>query len=452
MKRYKIYLIGLIFLLNFSFSHQGTNINVSNQDDKADRNIVPLLTASNSVAYGWYRTWGGSSYDSARGVAADSSGNVLLAGFTESFGVGGRAMILVKYNGNGVQQWSRIWGGSIGDDGYGVTVDSSGSIYLAGETSSFGVGGRDMILVKYDGNGVQQWNYTWGGSSYDSARGVAADSSGNVLLAGGTQSFGAGSYDMVLVKYDGNGIQQLNRTWGGGSSDNAYGVAVDSSGNIYLAGFTESFGAGDSDMVLVKYDGNGEQQWNRTWGGGSRDDAYGVAVDSSGNIYLAGETYSFGAGDSDMVLVKYDGNGIQQWNHTWGGDRSDDAYGVAVDSSGNIFLAGYTWNFGVEIVDMVLVKYDGSGEQQWNRTWGGDSWDIGLGVVVDSSGNIYLAGETHSFGVGSSDMVLVKLVDNESLERPPPDSVIMIVIIVSIVSVVGISIVITFFIKKFRNN
>ena len=452
MKRYKIYLVGFILLLCLSFTLPGTNINVNKQDDKADKNIVPLLTESNSVKYEWNRTWGGGDSDFAQGVATDSSGNIFLAGYTESFGAGGRDMILVKYDGNGVQQWNRTWGGGDSDSGWGVVTDSLGNTYLAGHTWNFGAGYYDMVLVKYDGNGLQQWNYTWGGNKSDYCYGVAVDSSGNIILAGSTSSFGAGSSDMVLVKHDENGVLQWNRTWGGGEIDDAYGVTVDSSGNIYLAGGTYSFGAGEYDMVLVKYDGNGVQQWNRTWGGTSDDNGYGVAVDSSSNIYLAGRTYSFGSGSSDMVLVKYDGNGVQQWNRTWGGDSIDRGNEVAVDSLGNIFLAGYTSSFVAGISDMVLVKYDGIGVQQWNYTWGGDSWDHGFGMVVDSSGNIYLAGGTYSFGVGSSDMVLVKLVDNDSLERPPPDNIIMIVIIVSIVSVVGVGIAITFFIRKFKNN
>jgi len=303
-----------------------------------------------------------------------------------------------------------------------------------------------MVLVKYDGNGVQQWYRTWGGDNSDRGRGVVVDSSGNIYLAGYTQSFGAGYDDMVLVKYDRNGVEQWYRTWGGVWSDYGYGVAVDSSGNVYLVGFTWSFGEGSYDMVLVKYDGNGVQQWNRTWGGWSADQSYGVAVDSSGNIYLAGYTYSFGAGSFDMVIVKYNGNGVEQWYRTWGGNDEDEGYRVVVNSTDNIYLVGSTWSFGMGDGDMVLVKYDGNGVQQWSRTWGGVNLDYGRGTAVDSSDNIYLAGSTTSFGAGGYDMVLVKLVVSD---RPPSDNIISyVIIVVSITSLVGIAIVITFFIRK----
>jgi len=253
---------------------------------------------------------------------------------------------------------------------------------------------------------------------------------------------------MVLVKYDGNGVQQWNRTWGGTMYEWGKDIAVDSLDNVYLAGSTESFGAGYDDMVLVKYDGNGLQQWNCTWGGANSDYDNGVAVDSLDNVYLVGETYSFGAGESDMVLVKYDGNGTQKWNYTWGGDDYDDGWGVAVGSLDNVYVTGSTRSFGAGERDMVLVKYDENGTQQWYHTWGGGDYEESFGVAVDSLDNVYLAGSTDSFGAGNFDMVLVKYVN---VERPPSDEFIMIVIIImSIASVVGVGIAITYLIRKRR--
>jgi len=408
MKNRKTFLMGLISILYFCSIVSGLNTFSNEQDDKDNKNIVPLLSASNSVVIKWNRTWGGIDGDYGMGVAVDSSDNVYLAGQTDSFGAGGYDMVLVKYDSSGGQQWNRTWGGIDGDYGEGVAVDSSDNVYLAGVTS-FGAGGYDMVLVKYDSSGGQQWNRTWGGSLFDFGMGVAVDSSDNVYLAGQTYSFGAGDYDMVLVKYDSSGGQQWNRTWGGSNWDSGMGVAVDSSDNVYLAGNTESYGAGWDDMVLVKYDSSGGQQWNRTWGGGNRDYGWEVAVDSSDNVYLAGGTGCFGAGSVDMVLVKYDSSGGQQWNRTWGGSNWDSGSGVAVDSSDNVYLAGTTGSFDLGWDDMVLVKYDSSGGQQWNRTWGGSIYfDSGEGVAVDSSDNVYLAGGTGSFGAGSGDMVLVK--------------------------------------------
>ena len=359
MKSRNCFFVALILILNSFFIVQGFNIFSNEQDDKDDKNIAPLSSMSNSGMQHWNRTWGGINEDYGRGVAVDSSDNIYIAGEMGNFVPPGyRAMVLVKYNSSGVQQWSRTWGGINEDYGSGVAVDSSENVYVSGGTYSFGAGSGDIVLVKYNSSGVQQWSRTWGGIDEDIGRGVAVDSSDNVFLAGITKSFGVGSWDIVLVKYDSSGVQQWNRTWGGIDDDFGRGVAVDSSDNVYVSGGTKSFGAGSWDTVLVKYDSSGVQQWNRTWGGIEEDFSRGVVVDSSDNVFLVGDTISFGPEYLEIVLVKYDSSGVQQWYRTWGGINGDIGSGVAVDSSDNVYVSGSTLNFGVIGWDIVLVKFD----------------------------------------------------------------------------------------------
>ena len=404
MRIIKIYLIGCMLILSFSVLLIGTTFISNVQDKKGISNVFSILATRDSFECKWNRTWGGNNTDWSRETVVDSSHNVYLAGFTWSFGAGYADMCLVKYDGNGMQQWNRTWGGTSFDYGNGVAVDLSDNVYLAGYTSSFGEGYNDMILVKYDGNGEQQWNRTWGDANPNFCNAVVVDSSGNVYITGHTEG------DIILVKYDGNGMQQWNCTWDDGDEDYGRGMAVDLSGNIYIAGENGYLGVGGEmfDMILVKYDGNGVQQWNRTWGGADYDTSDGVAVDSSGNVYLAGRTESFGVGVNDMALVKYNGEGIQQWNRTWGDANPNFCNAVAVDSSGNAYLVGGSGNYGLGNGNMALVKYDGNGVLQWNYTWGGDNNDCGYGIAVDSSDSVYLAGGTESFGAGVEDMFLVK--------------------------------------------
>lgn len=411
-KNKKIYILVIILILNFVFLLHGTNINSNKCNDKNKNVDLSSPITNESVKYKWNCTWGGLSSDEGHAVAVDSLGYIYVVGYTGSFGAGGYDMVVVKYDGNGVQQWNQTCGKSNTDECYGVTIDSLDNIYLAGYIEISGPGTSDMVVVKYDRNGVQQWNRTWGGVNDDDGYGVTVDSLGNVYLAGCTLSFGAGETDMALVKYNGNGVQQWNRTWGGTEFDCCFGIAVDSLGNVYLAGHTSSFSAGpaDIDMVLVKFDENGVQQWYCTWNGGSDDIGQAVAVDSSNNVYLAGytsvwETVGFAW---DLVVVKYDENGIQQWNQTWGGAVSDYGSGITVDPSGAVYCAGTTRSFGAGERDLVLVKLNGNGVLQWNYTWGGSQYDYGYGVALDELGNIYLTGTTTNFGVGWNDMVLVK--------------------------------------------
>ena len=358
-KRTVVFLIPFLMLTSLSSILLSVREAHNEQDDKNNKNNVPLLSASNSVAIEWNRTWGGSEDDS----------------------------------------------------GSSVTVDSFNNVYLAGGTESFGAGLADMVLVKWNSSGVQLWNRTWGGNEADFGSSVAVDSFNNVYLAGGTNSFGAGSQDMVLVKYDSSGEQQWNHTWGGSEDEGVYGmeVAVDSLNNVYLAGGTHSFGAGSQDIVLVKYDSSGEQQWNRTWGRSSAEYTSGIVVDSLNNVYITGGSHIGGGSDSfDKVLVKYDSSGVQLWNRTWGGSIQISIRGLAVDSLDNVYIAAGTTTVGFEPPDMILVKCDSSGGQLWNHTWGGSSWEGGMEVAVDSFDSVYIAGWTDSFGAGLADMVLVK--------------------------------------------
>jgi len=191
-------------------------------------------------------------------------------------------------------------------------------------------------------------------------------------------------------------VRDWNQTWGGINDDFASGVAVDGNNNIYLSGYTYF------DALLVRYDPAGNQIWNRTWGGPNFDSASGVAVDGSNNIYLSGSTQSFGSGDQNAFLVKYDPAGNQIWNRTWSSTDFSSASGVAVDGNNNIYLSGST------LGDAFLVKYDPAGNQIWNGTWGGSNHDYGYGVAVDGNNNIYLSGSTVSFGAGGEDAFLVK--------------------------------------------
>ncbi|HDZ16777.1 MAG TPA: hypothetical protein ENH75_00710 [archaeon] len=412
MKKSKIFLMALIGILYFCITVQGFNTFSIEQDDKDNKNIVRFLPISNSVVIKWDNTWGGPVDDVGCGVVVDSSDNVYLAGETDSFGAGNKDLVLVKYDSSGSQQWYRTWGGSDNEYIGGVAMDSSNNVYLAGYTS--GAGKKDMVLVKYDSFGTQLWNRTRDGSSNEEGLGVAVDSSDNVYLVGWIHVSGLYNYNMALVKYNSSGAQLWSRTWGGSSYDWGRGVAVDSSDYVYITGDTESFGEGNLDMVLVKYNSSGAQLWNRTWGGSVHEYGRGVAVDSSDNVYITGGTDSFGVRERDMVLVKYDSSGAQQWYRTWDGSIDsyrnkyyDEAWHVAVDSSDNIYLSGRTWD-GVTYHDLALVKYDSSGTQQWDRIWGGSDYDGGRGTAVDSSDNVYLAGYTESYGAGESDMVLVK--------------------------------------------
>ena len=401
-------LICIVCILFLSFLLQGNTALKDKQDNSSRLNLDFLSSSSIPNVILWNTTWGGSGDDSAYDIGVDSLNNIYVAGRTTSFGAGGEDMVLVKYNSLGEQQWNTTWGG-INDERAFMALDSSDNIILVGYTNSFGAGNQDIVLVKYNNLGEEQWNTTWGGINDEFSSSIVLDSSDNIILAGHTNNTVDGNSDIVLVKYNNLGEHQWNTTWGGSSGEGAYSIALDSSENIYITGFTKSFGAGSLDMVLIKYNNLGERQWNTTWGGSGLEYGSGISFDSSNSIYLVGVTNSFGAGSIDITLVKYNTLGELQWNTTWGGSSGDGTWdGIVLDSSGNIFLAGYTGSFGAEGRDIILVKYNNLGEHQWNATWGGSGDDYGEALAFDSSENIYITGYTKSFGAGNEDIVLIK--------------------------------------------
>jgi hypothetical protein len=277
---------------------------------------------------------------------------------------GGWDAFLAKYDSSGTKQWTRLLGSS-GDDGaYGIAVDGRGNTYIAGTTESYAgldgnpsAGGPDVFLAKYDSSGIKQWTRLLGSSWNDLAYGVAVDRSGSIYIIGytGGNLYGqanAGEGDAFLMKLDSSGTRQWTRLLGTPGEDHAYGVAVDGSGNIYITGYTEgsldgNTNAGYRDAFLAKYDSSGTKQWTELLGTSGDDYANGVAVDASGNIYIAGHTGGNldgnpSAGAADAFLAKYDSSGTKQWARLLGTSGDDEGYGVAVDGSGNIYIAGIT--------------------------------------------------------------------------------------------------------------
>ena len=283
------------------------------------------------------------------------------------------------------------------------------------------------------------WTHTWGGSATDSISGMSRDTSGNLYLAGSTSSFGTGSEAALVLKYDPNGNLLWARTWGGASYDVAIAVAVGPDGNIYITGGTQSFGAGSVDVLLLKFDPQGDLLWSKTWGGSSFDDGHDIAFDASGNVLVGAETYSYNPPNKDVssgAVLKFTPDGTLLWSRIWtsgvpmvSGPVYDGGYSVDVDSNGNIVLVGVTWDYNVSPNhnSIFVVKWDSSGNLLWNRNWAGTSEDevSNTGgeklVRFDPTGNIYIAGGTASactssnFSTCDFDVLALKIDPNGNL-------------------------------------
>jgi hypothetical protein len=319
--------------------------------------------------------------------------------------------------------WSSEYGTDGDDRAWGVAVTSSGDVYQAGSTNGAFAGtgstnsnGNDGFIAKYKRDGTPVWLVEFGfPNEHDNVSAVAAASSGDVYVAGQTggafPSFtNSSGSDLFVARFTKNGVMKWVQQLGAaGSGDvNATGVAVASSGDVYVTGTTETalpgqtFLNGFNDAFVAKYSSSGALKWVREFGTDEEDDANAVAVSSAG-IFVAGHTYGQipGAGSNpagvDGFLVKYDKNGVQKTAVQFASVEDDEIYGVATKGN-DVYVAGYTYgNFsGTNLggSDVLLVKYDKNLVFQWAKQFGTTDSDFGLAVAVAKNGNVYVSGET----------------------------------------------------------
>jgi hypothetical protein len=371
---------------------------------------VSLVALFTQYAYAvtFAKTYGGTGSDNASSVQQTSDGGYMVAGYTESFGAGGSDIFLIKTDASGNVIWAKTYGGTGGDWASSVQQTSDGGYIVAGYTASFGAGYYDIFLIKTDANGNIQWAKTYGGTALDWPYSVQQTSDGGYIVAGYTWSFGAGYSDIFLIKTDANGNIQWAKTYGGTYEDYASSVQQTSDGGYILAGHTSSFGAGSYDIFFIKTDANGNIQWAKTYGGTGSDMASSVQQTSDGGYILAGWTYYFGAGLSDIFLIKTDANGNRIWAKTYGGMNWDYASSVQQTSDGGYILAGGTDSFGAGSRDIFLIKTDANGNRIWAKTYGGTALDWPYSVQQTSDGGYIVAGHTSSFGAGSDDFFFIK--------------------------------------------
>jgi len=360
-------------------------------------------------AYGnesWEKTFGGSDYDTAWSIQQTKDGGYIVAGYTSSFGAGGGDVYIIKLDENGNMVWERTYGGSGYDIANSIQLTNDGGYIIAGKTGDFYSG--DVYIIKLDKDGNKSWEKTYGGSGDDWARYIQQTTDGGYIVAGSTSSFGAGKSDVYVIKLDENGNKVWEKTYGGSDYDEAYSIQQTKDGGYIVAGYTRSFGAGESDIYIIKLDGNGNSVWERTYGGIKDDEAYSIQQTTDGGYIVAGYTESFGAGGADVYIIKLDANGDKVWEKTYGKSKDDGANSILQTTEGGYIVAGWTWSFGKE-EDVYIIKLDANGNKVWEKTYGGSYDDEAYSIQQTKDRGYIVAGETYSFGAGGYDVYVIKL-------------------------------------------
>ena len=364
---------------------------------------------------GWEQTYGGVDHDWGTSGQQTTDGGYIITGSTSSFGNGQSDVYLIKTDNNGDTLWTKTFGGLEEDEGRSVQQTIDGGYIITGLTSSL-VNGlviyKYIWLIKTDINGVEEWNITFFGNTGEkSGNSVQQTSDGGYIITGRIYSLG-NSLDLSLIKTNNYGDSLWTKTFGGLDQDEGCSIQQTTDGGYIVTGRTQSLGNGDDDVWLIKTDGNGQEQWSQTFGGLYDDRGSSVQQTSDGGYIVTGKTHSFGNGESDVWLIKTDGNGTEQWTQTFGDVDYDEGESVQQTSDGGYIITGWTNSFGNGQQDVWLIKTDGNGTEQWNHTFGGINDDWGFSVQQTSDGGYIITGGGDSFTNGYDNVYMIKT-DNQ---------------------------------------
>jgi hypothetical protein len=343
----------------------------------------------------WERNYGGADDDRGHSVQQTTDGGYIVAGGTFSFG-NGFQVYLIKTNASGNPLWTGTYGGEAYDLGRSVQQTQDGGYIVAGETNSFG-NSDQVYLVKTNASGDTLWTRTYGGGNWDDGYFVQQTQDGGYIITGFTNSFGAGLTDVYLIKTNASGDTLWTKTYGGTDEDRGDCVQQTSDGGYVIAGRTYSFGNA-LQVYLIKTNANGDTLWTKTYGGGNEDVGFSVQQTQDGGYVVAGVTDSYGNG-LQVYLIKTNASGIPLWTRTYGGRTTDYDYGYSVQQTSDTgyIVAGYTTSFG-NGEQVYLIKTNASGDTLWTRTYGGTSDDEGRSVQQTSDGGYVVAGFYDYYG------------------------------------------------------
>lgn len=380
--------------------------------------IMPLLfiliscestTAPEYNSLMFSKIFGGSGLDCNNEVQQTYDEGYIIVGYTTSYGNGSIDVWLIKTDQYGYIEWDKTFGGNNRDSGHSVQQTSDGGYVIVGSTDSYGIGELDVWLLKTDSNGNKEWSKTFGGNKYDTGKSVQQTTDGGYIIAAETSSFGSGGSDVWLLKTDSDGNEEWKQTYGGSSDDECRSVKQSLDGGYIISGITWSSQNG-REILLIKVDSNGIEQWTQVFGGNYQNIGFSVQQTTDGGYIVTGSAYS--GNEREIWLLKTDSNGNEEWNNTFGGNNAKYGNSVQQTNDYGFIIVGQTYSNETDESDICLIKTDSGGNEVWNKTFGGSRSDWGNCVQQTTDSGYIIAASTYSFGSEGLDVWLVKT-DNQ---------------------------------------
>ncbi len=342
-------------------------------------------------------------------VHPTADGGCIFGGQTSAYGAGSNDVLLMKYDAAGSLIWGRTAGGAENDICTSVQPTSDGGYLIGGVTFSFGAGHQDFLLLKYNSSGNLIWARSVGGYSMDYCNSILPTADGGWLAFGYTYSYGAGGSDFILLKFNSSGNLSWAATAGGEDSESCLSVQQTADGGYLAGGYTNGFGATATDIFLVKFDASGNLNWARKIDADAKDNCYSILPSSDSGWIITGNTFDYGTSDWDVILLKFNSSWGLNWARKIGGWYKDFCQSVQPTAGGGLIVAGETCSYGhISDYDAMLMKFNSSGSLNWARAIGEyPQRDSCSSVRPTADGDFIAGGSTYGYGSGGADCLLL---------------------------------------------
>lgn len=355
--------------------------------------IAFLLTFFPALSQQIYfeRTFGGPGSDIPEAVRQLPSGTIFVAGHSETGTVGRYDMTLARLDRYGNLQWMKFYGDTLDDYALGMTLTSDGGIVMVGETNTV-AGGIDAIVMKVDTMGNEIWRRVFSTNVNESLRGISQTPDGG-YIACGFQNDNYNANDSYVVKMDSQGYAQWQRTYGATDNDYANMIRPTPDGGYIMTADTKSFGAGGYDVEVIKMDNAGIAQWDSTYGDQLQNGCQGLIITAAGKYLSFGETEIYNGSPFNYHMRLIDTDGTTIWKKVFGGSATDAIFEVVEEPNGDFVCTGYS-NHANAPLDVVVMRTDSVANVQWQRFYGTPFVDIGNDLVKSIDNGYLITGKT----------------------------------------------------------